>query len=162
VTALREQRIDIGFLRSPIRLPWLTVEQLLSEEIILKLPRGHRMTTLRRVPVALMASEPGVCLRYSRASSFADIVLSSYRSAGLTRPMSHEADHPDALLGYVAAGLGIALVPASFQAVSRPGVAYRQLKPAPPKMEMPLAWRWNDLSPAGQAFLDLARESVKT
>ena len=162
VTAMREQRSDIGFLRSPIRFPWLAVEQLLSEEIILKLPRGHRMTTLRRAPVALRASEPGVCLRCSGASSFADLVLSSYRSAGLTPTMSHEADHPEALLGDVAAGLGFALVPASFQAVSRPGVAYRQLKPAPPKMEMLLAWRWNDLSPAGQAFLDLAQESVKT
>jgi DNA-binding transcriptional LysR family regulator len=76
--------------------------------------------------------------------------------------MSHEADHPDALLGYVAAGLGIALVPASFQVVARPGVVYRPLEPTPPKMEMLLAWRRNDLSAAGQAFLNIARETVKT
>jgi DNA-binding transcriptional LysR family regulator len=162
VAALHDHRIDIGFLRSPIRLPWLRVEKLLSEEIILALPRGHRLTTLRRAPVALLVNEPAVFLKRSRAPTFCDIVLSVYRRAGRTPVMSHEADHPDALLGYVAAGLGVALVPASFQAVPRPGVAYRRLTPAPPKMEMLLAWRRNDLSPAGQALLDVARESVTT
>lgn len=161
VAALRDRRIDIGFLRASIRLPWLTVEKLLSEEIILALPREHRLAPLRRVPAAAMANEPGVFLRRSQAPTFTDIVLSVYRSAGRTATVSQEADHPDALLGYVAAGLGVALVPASFQAVSRPGIIYRPVQPAPPKMEILLAWRRNDLSPAGQAFVALARDSVK-
>jgi DNA-binding transcriptional LysR family regulator len=162
VAALREHRIDIGFLRTPIKLPWLTVERLLSEDIIVALPQGHRLTMHQRIPVAFIANEPCVFLRRSRAPTLSDLVLSVYRDAGLTPAMSYEADYPDGLLGYVAAGLGISLVPASFQSVPRPGVVYRPLKPAPPKMAMLLAWRRNDLSPVGQAFLDIAREAVKT
>lgn len=161
VAALRDHRIDIGFLRSPIKLPWLTVEPLLSEDIIVALPRGHRMAVHRSIPVPSLANEPGVFLRRSRAPTLSDIVLGVYRNAGLTPATTHEADHPDGLLSYVAAGLGVSLVPASFRSVPRPGVVYRPLKPAPPKMAMLLAWRRNDLSPAGEAFLAIARDTVK-
>lgn len=158
VTALQEHRLDVGFLRAPVKRAWLASEPLLSEDIVLALPRDHRLTMHQRVPVRLIAPEVNVFLRRSRAPTLSDLVLGVYQRAGVTPTMSHEAEHPEALLGYVAAGLGVALVPASFQAVPRPDIVYRPVSPKAPRMEMLLAWRRNDLSPAGQAFCAIARE----
>ena len=161
VTALQEHRLDIGFLRAPVKHPWLASEKLLSEDIILALPRGHHLTAHQRVSVPLIATEANVFLSRSRAPTLSDLVLNVYQRAGVTPTMSHEVEHPEALLGYVAAGLGVALVPASFRAVPRPGIVYRPLSPKAPRMEMRLAWRRNDLSAAGQAFCTIAREIAR-
>jgi DNA-binding transcriptional LysR family regulator len=65
------------------------------------------------------------------------------------------------IVGLVAAGLGIAIVPASLQNFHRSGVIYRPLQEQIPKTGLYLAWRQHDSSPAVRAFLGLARKTTR-
>jgi DNA-binding transcriptional LysR family regulator len=58
----------------------------------------------------------------------------------------------------VAARMGIALVPASLEHLRRTGVAYRPLADRSARVEIGMAWRTGDASPAVRAFVALARE----
>ena len=57
------------------------------------------------------------------------------------------------VIGLVAAGVGLSLVPESVQALTRGGVTYRPLNDAP-AVELALAWRTSDESPVLAAFID--------
>jgi DNA-binding transcriptional LysR family regulator len=61
----------------------------------------------------------------------------------------------ETIIGLVAAGLGIALVPSLFSATPREGVVFRELTGAgsPVPYETALAWRKGNNLPALEAFI---------
>jgi len=62
------------------------------------------------------------------------------------------------IVSLVAAGMGVALVPASLVNLRRFGVVYRPLAGRSPRIEVGIAWRRADDAPAVRAFVALARE----
>jgi DNA-binding transcriptional LysR family regulator len=59
------------------------------------------------------------------------------------------------LIGLVAAGVGVSLVPESVRALARAGVVYRPLDGEAPTVALSACWRTGDDSPVLAAFLDL-------
>jgi len=70
----------------------------------------------------------------------------------------YEVDHPQAVLALVAAGLGVSLAPATFDALKGAGIAYRGLRPAGPVLTTIIAWRREGGSALVQRFLRVARD----
>ena len=54
--------VDVGLLALPASAKYLTIEPLFSEELLLALPAGHRLTEKNRVTVKDIAQEPFVLL----------------------------------------------------------------------------------------------------
>jgi N-acyl-D-aspartate/D-glutamate deacylase len=61
------------------------------------------------------------------------------------------------MLGMVAAGAGVALVPASARRIKQYWLVYRPLEPMPNLIETALAWRQNDASPVLAEFVRAER-----
>ena len=80
-------------------------------------------------------------------SAVNEAVVRSCREAGFARTREHEAPGTAVLLALVAAGLGVALVPASVRAVPLAGVVFRDVADAA-TIELALAWRTEDSSPS--------------
>ncbi len=64
------------------------------------------------------------------------------------------------VIGLVAAGVGISLVPESVRALARHGVTYRPLVGDAPAVRLTMAWRAADDSPVLAAFLEGARAAA--
>ena len=62
------------------------------------------------------------------------------------------------VLGLVAAGLGVSLVPESVAGGERAGVVFRPLAGRARTVDLALAWREDDTSPAVAAFLAVAHD----
>ena len=62
------------------------------------------------------------------------------------------------IVSLVAAGIGVALVPATLENLSRKGLVYRHLTGGGPKLELAVAWRRDDKSALLRAFLEVVRE----
>ncbi len=62
------------------------------------------------------------------------------------------------MLALVAAGLGVSLAPATFDALKGAGIAYRGLRPAGPVLTTIIAWRREGGSALVQRFLRVARD----
>ena len=64
------------------------------------------------------------------------------------------------LIGLVAAGVGVALLPASVEQLHRTGVEYRPLRPAARELEMVAIWRREPVPAVLAAFLATLPEGV--
>lgn len=161
LAGLRAGRIDVGFVRPPVSDGTLLTEHVLSEPIVVVFPTGHRFARLRRVPVLDLAGEQCILLARRRAPAFYDHIAALCRAGGLILEAKQEVEHPQTLIALVAAGLGISLVPGSFAAATRRGVAHRSLDPPGPALQTIVAWRRDDPSPLLREFLTVVREVTR-
>ncbi len=158
LAAVREGRLQVAFVRAPIDDRTLAVEPISREPLVVALPKNHRLTRYKQIPLRALADQPYVILLRHRAPAFYDLVTSLWRKAGFLANVRHEADHPLSVLRLVSAGRGISLVPASCPTLGIRGIAFRRLKPSGPLLETVVAWRRAESSPVVHAFIEVVRE----
>lgn len=156
LTALDDGVIDIGFLRPPVDTDRIAAQTLVREPFLVALPVGHRLTRLRGVVLAQLATEPFVMFTPGRSPLYTQII-SACAASGFTPNVVQDAAHIVTVLGLVRAGLGVALVPQSVQALQPTGIDLRPLRAFAVRAETAIAWRRDGLSPVGEAFLACAR-----
>ncbi|MGH3349668.1 MAG: LysR substrate-binding domain-containing protein [Nocardioides sp.] len=150
---LRNGSLDLGVLRPPAVGEGLTLRTLEVEPLVLAVPVDHRLAVEPVVALADLRTEPFVA--YSdRDSAVNEAVLRSCRQAGFVPRREHEAPSTAVLLALVAAGLGIAVVPASVRALPLQGVVFRDLLDAG-SVELALAYRTDDDNPVVDAVIDI-------
>ena len=159
--ALREQRLDAGFVRPAVADGSLTSEVLVREPLIAVVPAKHSAARKRAVSLTSLAQESFILPPRERVPVFHDLVLRACREAGFIPNAPHEADHLQLVLAMVGAGAGVALVPAFARNDKEPGVAFVPLRPAPPDLEIAIARRRDNDSPVLAAFVDVARQVIK-
>lgn len=144
--ALHEGTIDAGFVLwtsdfgLPARTGRLKTEIILKPPLVVVVPQNHRFASSGRVEIPELADEPYVLFKRESGQVFYDYVISFYQRNGLRLNIRHEADHPSTVLGLVAAGLGITILPyTSSQGI--PGVVCCDLPAASPQLEIALTWR---------------------
>jgi DNA-binding transcriptional LysR family regulator len=135
-------------------------EMLVREPFVVALPANHRLTRSNRIALSSLADESFVFIRRDTVPMFYDLVLKVCRDAGFVPHAPHEADHPEMVLGLVAAGMGISLVPASVRHARPRGVVLRSLRPSPRILQSGVAWRRENTSPMLDAFLEVARRAL--
>jgi DNA-binding transcriptional LysR family regulator len=148
----------VGFLYLPFEDPALCVEVVAREPLIAALPAEHPLAARSSVRVRDLASELFVLPAQHRMPGLLAQVLDACRRAGFA-PAAVQKDVwlMQTVIGLVAAGLGVALVPASVEHLHRTGVAYRPLRDAVPSVELGAVWRRDGASPALERFLAVLR-----
>jgi len=158
--ALRDGRVDVGFLRPPVGSSGLEIETIQRETIVVALPGSHPLAHSQNVGITQLQNETFVLLaRRESPGVYDSLALTLSELAGNPRAVQ-EADDMQTLIGLVAAGIGVALVPISVTLLHRPGVVYRPLSGRAPTVELALAWRSGPVSPVVSAFLAVARASA--
>jgi DNA-binding transcriptional LysR family regulator len=158
VAALATGAMDVGFVPLPVDETGLRAEVLLRERTIAALPEGHPCARLRRISLRRLAVEPFVLFPHAQAPGFHDRLITSLTAATGSPPrVVQEAAEMQTIVGLVATGIGVSLVPASVQHLALQGVAYRQVTGGP-VVEQAAVTREGDDSPIVGAFLSLARE----
>jgi len=122
ISAQEDGRIDGGILRPPVHNRAPMTEPLRTEPLVVAFPQGHSFAASHRVPWRDLADEPYVPLSRRRAPAFDGLVAQACADGGLTLSVRYEVDHPQAVLALVAAGLGVSLMPATFDAGKSVGI----------------------------------------
>jgi DNA-binding transcriptional LysR family regulator len=99
-----------GMARS--RHPALATEPLFSEPLLLAVPRGHRLAGREVIHVHDLETESFVMLREG-AYDLRDQTLAACRDAGFEPRVAVDGSEMDSAIRFVAAGLGVAILPAS-------------------------------------------------
>lgn len=128
--ALEEQRIDIGLACLPVPTRDVRSAPLVRERITLAIPRSHPLAQRSRVRLADLSGVPQVVLRDSPEQGWAQACAAELTRAAVTAPVVAEADTKLALLGLVAAELGVAVISSSLATLGRPGVVFRAIADA--------------------------------
>ena len=154
LTALAAGRIDAGFLRAAEAPPGIRLQTLLTEPVMAALPADHRLARHDRLALSELAGEPFVFFPRHRSVLGYDEFIASCRAAGFSPAIVQEASGISAL-GLVAAGLGVTVVAASYQALSVAGVRFVPV--AGHQLALQVAWVAGNTNTALPGFLDTAR-----
>ncbi|NTW98088.1 MAG: LysR family transcriptional regulator [Oscillochloris sp.] len=100
---------DVAVVTLPVDDENLTVLPLFSEEMVIAVWRGHRLADRGEVTINELADEPWVLSPENY--ELREAALSVCERAGFTPRVVLDGGETDTLLRFVAAGLGIALVP---------------------------------------------------
>lgn len=148
VAALLSEDIDLGLARPPFDAETFGSRLLHREGMLVAAPAGHRLLGLARpVTAEDLASEAVIMHSPTQARYFYDLVVSMV-------PISHEnvvhtVSQVLTMLWLVAAGRGIAFVPASAARLGIDGVGFALLRtPAPEPVELHLLWARESRNPA--------------
>ena len=135
---LRSGRADLAVVVEPFgagRAPHdgLVRVHLLDDPYRLLLPKGHPTARRRVVDLADLAQDDWVSTFGGDYDYVREVTLAACRRAGFTPRIVAQADEFPATQGYVAAGLGVALVPVLALGALHDGVVVRRLleEPAP-------------------------------
>jgi len=130
--AVRAGVVDVGLVRPPIDDDaGLRVQTVLRERTMAALPSAHELARLSRVPLSRLAAEPLVLFPREQAPGFHDLLIDSLAGARATPRVIQYAPEMLTIIGLVAAGTGVSLVPASVNRLALDGVTYRPVSGAP-------------------------------
>jgi DNA-binding transcriptional LysR family regulator len=154
--AVRTGLADVGLVRPPIEDDGgLSVRTVLRERTVAALPAGHGLASLSRVPLRRLAAEPLVLFPRDQAPGFHDLLIDALAGVGSAPRVIQYAPEMLTIIGLVAAGTGVSLVPASVQRLALDGVAYRAVTGAP-RSELAAITRAGEDSALVRAFVSEA------
>jgi DNA-binding transcriptional LysR family regulator len=120
--ALREDQIQVAFVRPPVEDDTLAVEVVQREPLVVALPAGHRLARRARLRMTDLEAEPIVLFPRRLAPAYHDWFVDVCRRGGFEPRVLDESASIGTNLGIVAAGLGVMLVPDSIRSLQRAGV----------------------------------------
>lgn len=156
VSEVAAGRADVGVIRLPVlrREPGVRFVELPPERLWAALPAGHALAGTGELPLAELRDELFVSAVHRERGGLARLVADlCLRHGFLPRP-ARALSRKTSQLDLVAAGLGVAVVPARMTALTTPGVCFRPLAEADAlahaALVLPLA-----PTPLAQAFADM-------
>lgn len=162
VDGLLEERLAVGVLRPPVHAEGLVVETVRREPLVALLPTQHPAAGARQIELASLRDEPFLGYPSGPSSAMHGLVLQACRQAGFVPRVRQEAAETATLVALVAAGLGVALVPASVRHLRIDGVAYQPLAPPVTEVSLAFAYREGEVGPLVRGFLETARSVVRS
>ncbi|MFJ3482773.1 LysR substrate-binding domain-containing protein [Pseudomonas sp. NPDC090202] len=154
---LEEESMQVGIMR-PLPLPdSLVAVELLREPLVAILRSDHPLAEGSEQGIYLhqLANEPFVFFPRSYGSGLYAQLLSLARDAGFSPMFTQEAGEAMTIIGLVAAGLGVTVLPASYRRMRIDGVAYRTLLDPEATSAVWLVQRKDQKSPMAKAFVEL-------
>jgi len=156
--ALREGRIQIGFVVLPVDDATFSTEIVAREPLVVALPEHHHLAARQKVPLGALGGERSILFPRPLSPGYYDQIIAWCRNAGFSLNVVHEMDNIYTSLALVEAGLGVSLFPASIQNVSRKGIVFREIQGPIPMVECAVVYRPGPQSSVVMSFLNVVRE----
>lgn len=160
VQALMEGREHLAIIRAPVQVAVpgeLVATELLRERLVVMVPADHRLARGRgKVAVAALAQEQFVFYGPTMGTTLPTQVLALCRAAGFEPQISQVANANATILGLVAVGLGIAIIPEAMSLLRHDGVVTREIGEAKAVTSVWIVRRRGEGSVLVEAFMRLA------
>lgn len=143
IPKLKSGWLDMIFIREPQSIDAsLAVRFITRESCVLAVPIQHALADRERVAVADFQHEAMIIPdRRTRPHSH-DLTMSLFKLAGFTPHIAQFAEEKQTILSLVSAGLGLAVVPASYRTMNSDSVSYIALDLPEEIKGLPLSIAW--------------------
>jgi DNA-binding transcriptional LysR family regulator len=162
VERLRAAALDLGLLRPPLPGPAddLELVSVSREPLVAVLPSDHRLAGRRRIAVSTLAKEPFVLFPRALGPGLHDEITALCRRGGFTPDIAQEAVQLPTIVGLVAAGCGVSILPGS-AAQPRPEVVFVPVSPLVRLVDLAIALPRANRSVVAANFTALARDLAR-
>jgi DNA-binding transcriptional LysR family regulator len=158
VEQLLDEDLDLGLIRDPGEVPGLELELLTTEDLVVVLPETHPLAAMREINPMDLEAEPMILFPYRLMPGFVARVLQIFEPLPAPPVVAQQAIHQETVLGLVASGLGVSVLPESVRRFQMPGITTRPLA-GRPQTELHIA-RPLGHSPAVDEFIRCLRGEV--
>lgn len=159
--AIASEEADIAFIRKlPMAAPNIASRLLLDEQIVMALPADHPRAGDGQIDLRDFAGEDFVFTPQALGSGYHSQLIALCEAAGFYPRVVQEAAQLHTLIGLVACGFGVALVPESIaNSILRDKVVFRRIAPVSafpnPAIGLYLSWNTDNPSPLLDSFIAL-------
>jgi LysR family transcriptional regulator, benzoate and cis,cis-muconate-responsive activator of ben and cat genes len=161
--ALYDRRVTVGFNLLGLNLAGIANEKVRSEPLMIALNAADPLSARTSVALKQIADRPMIIFASGPRPNLMDMVFALCLEKGFQPTISQEVDDSVTAVSLVAAGFGVALVPATVSQLTLPGVTFRPLSESPPvTIDFNCIYRRDDPSPILQAFLQTIRSMRAT
>ncbi|HBM2906123.1 TPA: LysR family transcriptional regulator [Klebsiella michiganensis] len=140
IVPLNEGALDLGLMRNTQLPGTLVWERVLREPLLAMVPRDHPLASKPRVSLRELAREPFVFFDPHVGTGLYDDILGLMRRYDLTPAITQEVGEAMTIIGLVAAGLGVSILPASFRRVQLLEMCWLPIEEQDAVSEMWLVW----------------------
>ena len=158
---MRDGTVDAAFLRPGLNDRFHPQTMLVDDEpLVAVLPNAHRYAALSEVALAALGADPLVIFPRVIGPTLYDIIIAACEEAGFAPRFGQEAPQIGAVVNFVAAGFGFAIVPISIRQIKVEGVTHVPLSGRKPRANLACAWRKDERSAVVLNFVRSVRRSV--
>lgn len=156
--ALAQRSLDLGFVRPPETPPGpgIALDALREDQLVAVLPAASPLARRRPVSIRELKDMPFVMYPPGAGTGIYPQIFRLCRAAGFTPAIGHVAGEASTIIGLVAAGCGVSVLPSAFTRIHMDGVCYRPLTDAGATTTLLLARRSDDSNALIDAFVALA------
>ena len=160
--ALEEQLergdLELAFTTVPVASPRLAWTRVTDQELVLIVPKDHRLANRRQVVLRDVADEPFVT--FKRGHAFRRLTEGLCEAAGFVPSITFEGDDSSSVPGFVAAGFGVAI--ASAESASFDGVVGLRISVPSARRAIGIVWTKDRYLPAGaRTFRDFTTADAR-
>ena len=167
--ALRDKQIEVAFLCEPSetdptkafgRKTHIAVETLTRELVFVVFQKDHPRRQQSEIRLESLATEDFGVIARPTAPAIFDHFQKLCHDSGFEPHIVLEATQPQAILGGVATGRMVSILPDHYRKIHHPGVIFKPLESAKAHLEKKVAWLSENKSAALQMFLEATRKVV--
>lgn len=161
VEGLLMRQLDIAVIRDPEPDLSLTIRPLRSERLVAALPADHPAAGSEEVALASLGDSAFVTHPSGHRSVMYEAVMQACRQVGFRPREMVEVRETATLVTFVAAGIGVALVPEPVRSLVVEGVAYRSLTDVDLYSDLVVATRSEEASATVMHVADVVAASTQ-
>lgn len=157
--ALAQDDIDIGYMIGPFDHSEFHSVLLATEPLFVVMPRGHRFAALATLTPADLADEPLILGDLNEWEAYRWRLNDMFAAEGIAINVRLEASNTLALLGLVAAGIGVTVYPRSLTGFIGQNVEVRPIVHPAFRVQTVLVWKRTNRSKAVRSFVEVAKRA---
>lgn len=142
--ALAQHTIDLAIVRTPLVGEKLRSRPICQDRVMLAMPHDHPLHKKKRLKLADLRDTPFVLYPPNAGHAAYSVALRACMAAGFVPTVAEYVDDVYGMLGQVAAGSGVALVPEAIRSLHVENTEFRDMPDVQERFELSLAWRAED------------------
>jgi DNA-binding transcriptional LysR family regulator len=153
IEALIAGRLDVGFVRLPVKHPMLTVRKVLTER--LTIATSEKFTG----PLTMQGiqEQPFILIDRGVSATYHDHCISLCDRSGFTPRIVYEPNDMFTILNLVSAGIGVSLVPRAARVMHVSGVKFAPVHSSYAEWDIGMAWNKKLESEIVRKFAEVCR-----
>ncbi|PWG61490.1 LysR family transcriptional regulator [Sediminicurvatus halobius] len=159
---LREGRIDIGFLTSPVPGDVFSHFPVQQDRYVAVVPDSHPLASRDSIPLSALQNESFVLGDSSAWRHFNPHIHALCLEAGFLPRVVYETGSTDSIFGLVAARVGVSIYPERELNHRRPGVRVLTLQGLERRLSTEVVWISQSANPVVQHLVSVAKEMSDT
>ncbi|MBV7486381.1 LysR family transcriptional regulator [Bordetella sp. BOR01] len=154
--------VDLAFVRAPAQqMPGVQIETLLTEPMLAVIPATHPLAARKSIDLRELAGDMFIFYPRKVGVGIYNAVVQACEMAGFRPSEGIEVPQLTSVVTFVAAGMGVSIIPATMSQLQAEGVRYLPLRGQPPIANLAIAYRGKAPSMALSYAIDLTRQSAR-